>query len=75
MAFFDRTVVGVVGDVRVRELERGSEPQVYLPAPQLPEFGVIGSPPKDPDDVAAGHTADCLAGRPPTTHIERLAAR
>lgn len=29
-----RTVVGVVGDIRVRGLERSSEPQVYLPAPQ-----------------------------------------
>jgi predicted permease len=31
----DRTVVGVVGDVRVRGLERTSEPQVYLPSPQV----------------------------------------
>jgi predicted permease len=29
-----RTVVGVVGDVKVRGLERTSEPQIYLPAPQ-----------------------------------------
>jgi hypothetical protein len=27
-------VVGVVGDIRVRGLERRSEPQVYLPSPQ-----------------------------------------
>jgi len=27
---FDRTVIGVVGEVRVRGLERSSEPQVYL---------------------------------------------
>jgi predicted permease len=32
-----RTVAGVVGDVRVRGLERSSEPQMYLPAPQAPE--------------------------------------
>ena len=30
-----RTVVGVVGDVRVRGLERASEPQVYLPHQQV----------------------------------------
>ena len=29
-----RTVVGVVGDIRVRGLERESEPQVYMPATQ-----------------------------------------
>jgi predicted permease len=34
-AFEERTIVGVVGDVRVRGLERRSEPQVYLPARQL----------------------------------------
>jgi putative ABC transport system permease protein len=31
----ERTVVGVVGDVKVRGLERNSEPQIYLPAPQI----------------------------------------
>jgi putative ABC transport system permease protein len=30
----DRTIVGVVGEVRVRGLERQSEPQVYLPHAQ-----------------------------------------
>jgi predicted permease len=34
-AAHDRMVVGVVGDVRVRGLERNSEPQVYLPHNQL----------------------------------------
>ena len=32
-----RTVVGVVGDIRVRGLERTSEPQMYLPAAQVPD--------------------------------------
>jgi putative ABC transport system permease protein len=32
-----RTVVGVVGDVRMRGLERTSEPQVYLAHEQIPE--------------------------------------
>jgi putative ABC transport system permease protein len=33
----DRTVVGVVGDVRFRGLERTNEPQVYLSYKQLPD--------------------------------------
>jgi predicted permease len=32
-----RTVVGVVGDIRVRGLERSSEPQLYIPSTQPPE--------------------------------------
>jgi putative ABC transport system permease protein len=32
-----RTVVGVVGDIKVRGLERTNEPQVYLPANQPPD--------------------------------------
>jgi predicted permease len=31
----ERTIVGVVGDIRVRGLERETEPQVYLPAAQM----------------------------------------
>jgi len=47
-----RTVVGIVGDVRVRGLERTSEPQIYLPAPQVAE----GSPPNiDPKDLVIRH--------------------
>jgi putative ABC transport system permease protein len=34
-AFADREVVGVVGDVKFRGLERTSEPQVYLPSQQV----------------------------------------
>jgi hypothetical protein len=43
----DRTIVGVVGDVRVRGLESESEPQVYLPATQVPDGNIIGYIPKD----------------------------
>ena len=43
----DRTIVGVVGDVRVRGLERDSEPQVYLPSRQVPDGGLIGYAPRD----------------------------
>jgi predicted permease len=42
-----RTVVGVVGNVRVRGLERPSEPQVYLPATQLPDAMLVFYAPKD----------------------------
>jgi putative ABC transport system permease protein len=43
----DRTVVGVVGDVRVRGLERSSEPQIYLPAPQIADGWPTNFEPKD----------------------------
>ena len=46
-AFHDRTVVGVVGDVRVRGLEQSSEPQVYLPAGQVEDNSLIGYIPKE----------------------------
>jgi predicted permease len=46
-AMGERTVVGVVGDVRVRGLERPSEPQVYLPSSQIPDSSIIGYTPKD----------------------------
>jgi putative ABC transport system permease protein len=36
-AFAEREVVGVVGDVRFRGLERVSEPQVYLSSQQVPD--------------------------------------
>ncbi len=43
----DREVVGVVSDVRVRGLERTSEPQVYLPYKQVPDGWLIFYVPKD----------------------------
>jgi predicted permease len=36
----NRTVVGVVGDIKVRGLERTNEPQVYVPARQPPDAGL-----------------------------------
>ena len=43
----ERTVVGVVGDIHVRGLERESEPQFYLPATQPGDANVGGYMPKD----------------------------
>ena len=37
-----RTIVGIVGDVKTRGLERTNEPQVYLPAKQPPGTGQLG---------------------------------
>ena len=42
----ERTVVGVVGDIMVRGLERTSEPQVYLPAAQVDDSALIFYPPR-----------------------------
>ncbi|MEI9972149.1 MAG: FtsX-like permease family protein [Ignavibacteriota bacterium] len=47
MAFADRMVVGVVGDIRVRGMETTSEPQVYFPYRQLPDGSFQGYGPKD----------------------------
>jgi predicted permease len=47
IAFRERTVVGVVGTIRVRGLERDSEPQVYVPSRQVEPRGLLGYAPKD----------------------------
>ena len=47
IAFRERTIVGVVGDVHVRGLERQSEPQVYLPSRQVPDGALGFYAPKD----------------------------
>jgi predicted permease len=46
-AGYDRTIVGVVGNIRVRGLERSSEPQVYLPHRQMPDGRLWGYVPKE----------------------------
>jgi predicted permease len=49
----ERTVVGVVGDVKTRGLERTSEPQLYAADPEQPISSV-----RPMDDVLASVTAD-----------------
>lgn len=46
-AFGDLQVVGVVGDIRVRGLERESEPQLYLASAQTPDSNLIFYSPKE----------------------------
>ena len=45
-ALQDRVIVGVVGDVRMRGLERRAEPQVYLPFRQVDDGDIIGYIPR-----------------------------
>ncbi|HEY7302965.1 MAG TPA: ABC transporter permease [Bryobacteraceae bacterium] len=45
--FATRTVVGIAGNVRVRGVERVSEPQVYLSYKQVPDGWIIWYAPKD----------------------------
>ncbi len=45
--FADRRVVGIAGNVRVRGVERQSEPQVYLPYDQVPDGYLVWYAPKD----------------------------
>jgi putative ABC transport system permease protein len=47
IAYEDRTIVGVVGDVRVRGPERIAEPQVYLPYRQVDDESFPFFTPKD----------------------------
>jgi putative ABC transport system permease protein len=47
VAFFDRTIVGVVADIRTRGLESPSEPQVYIPYGQIRNGAMPTYAPKD----------------------------
>src|SRR5262249_23699689 len=42
----DRVVAGVVGDVKMRGLEREAEPQVYLPHKQVDDAAIMGYIPR-----------------------------
>lgn len=53
-AFHDRTIAGVVGDIRVRGLERDSEPQVYIPYKQVEDNNLPFYAPKDLAILSAG---------------------
>jgi putative ABC transport system permease protein len=65
-----RVVVGVVGDVKVRGLERTNEPQLYLPAAQVPEGALINY---DPKDLVIRHSAQGVALLPAVRRIVRAA--
>jgi predicted lysophospholipase L1 biosynthesis ABC-type transport system permease subunit len=67
--FQDRTIVGVAGDVRVRGLERRSEPQVYLPHRQQPEDAMGWY---TPQDLAVRYAGDAAALVPA---LRRIVAR
>jgi predicted permease len=67
-AFGERTVVGVAGDVRVRGLDRNSEPQVYLPYLQVPDGALAYYAPKD---LVVRSAASVEALLPPLRQIIR----
>jgi putative ABC transport system permease protein len=63
-----RSVVGIVGDIRVRGLERTSEPQMYLPAAQAPD-PMPGA--FDPKDLVIRHSGQSSALVPAVRQIVR----
>ncbi|HVQ24047.1 MAG TPA: ABC transporter permease, partial [Planctomycetota bacterium] len=67
--FQDRTIVGVAGEVKVRGLERRSEPQVYLPHRQQPEDAMSWY---TPQDLAVRYVGDAAALVPA---LRRIVAR
>jgi predicted permease len=68
--FHDRAIVGVVADVRVRGLERESEPQVYLPYRQV---SGLDFPFYVPKDLAIRTTGTPAALAPAVQRIIRAA--
>lgn len=70
LAFFELTVVGVVGDVRMRGLEGPSEPQVWLSYLQAPDGAVPFYAPKD---LAVRTRGEPLAIVPAVRQIVRRA--
>jgi predicted permease len=69
-ALADREVVGVVGDVRFRGLERVSEPQVYLSSKQVPDGAITFYAPKA---LAVKTTGDPASLAPSVRSIVRRA--
>jgi len=79
VAFNERTIVGVVGDIRVRGLEHDSEPQVYLPYRQQPDGSLIFYPPKDlvvrsslPTEALAGSLRAIVARADPQQPVSNI---
>ena len=78
-AFADREVVGVVGDVRFRGLERQSEPQVYLSSQQVADGAILHYTPKalalrttGPPAVLAPAVREIIRGADPKLPITEL---
>jgi hypothetical protein len=73
----ERTIVGVVGEVRVRGLESRSEPQVYLAYQQQRDNSTVGYMPKDlvvKFDPAASAKASAPRQRDGEDHMRMLTA-
>lgn len=80
----ERIIVGVVGHVRVRGLERGSEPQMYVPSRQVEDGQLIPYLPKDlvirsarpiADPASATGSASASADAGLLTSIRAIVAR
>ena len=65
IAFLEAGIVAVVGDMRVRGLERDSEPQVYLPSGGVPDGSLINYAPKDLVIRTPGSVEGARAGGAP----------